>query len=67
MAGTYSIDPAVYEDGDGDGDGAHYLYFGGIWGGQLQKYRDNRYDAAHEEPTSDAPALGPRVGRLDAG
>ncbi|WP_206014213.1 family 43 glycosylhydrolase, partial [Pseudomonas viridiflava] len=24
MAGTYSIDPAVY----GDEDGAHYLYFG---------------------------------------
>ena len=62
MEGTYSIDPAVYEDDDG----THYLYFGGIWGGQLQKYRDNRYDAAHEEPTGDAPALGPRVGRLDA-
>ena len=62
MAGTYSIDPAVYEDDDG----THYLYFGGIWGGQLQKYRDNRYDATHEEPAGDAPALGPRVGRLDA-
>jgi len=63
MVGTYSIDPAVYEDDDD----AHYLYFGGIWGGQLQKYRDNRYDIAHEEPIGDAPALGPRVGRLDAG
>lgn len=63
MEGTYSIDPAVYEDDDG----THYLYFGGIWGGQLQKYRDNRYDAMHEEPTGEAPALGPRVGRLDAG
>ncbi len=61
--GTYSIDPAVFEDDDG----AHYLYFGGIWGGQLQRYRDNAYDTAHEEPTGDAPALGPRVGRLDAG
>lgn len=63
MEGTYSIDPAVYEDDDG----THYLYFGGIWGGQLQKYRDNRFDAAYEEPTGDASALGPRVGRLDAG
>jgi glycoside/pentoside/hexuronide:cation symporter, GPH family len=62
MAGTYSIDPAVYEDEDGE----HYLYFGGIWGGQLQKYRDNRYDTKNEEPVGDAPALGPRVGRLDA-
>ncbi len=60
IAGTYSIDPAVYADGDG----AHYMYFGGIWGGQLQKYRDNAYDAANEEPTGDAPALGPRVARL---
>lgn len=60
IAGTYSIDPAVYADADG----AHYMYFGGIWGGQLQKYRDNAYDAAHEEPVGDAPALGPRVARL---
>lgn len=60
--GAYSIDPAVFEDDDG----THYLYFGGIWGGQLQKYRDNAYDAAHEEPVGDAPALGPRVGRLAA-
>lgn len=63
MEGTYSIDPAVYEDDDG----THYLYFGGIWGGQLQKYRDNRYDAMHQEPTGEMPALGPRVGRLDTG
>jgi hypothetical protein len=40
------------------------MYFGGIWGGQLQKYRDNAYDAKHVEPADDAPALGPRVARL---
>lgn len=62
IAGTYSIDPAVFADGDGE----HYLLFGGIWGGQLQKYRDNAYAAAHEEPTGDAPALGARIGRLRA-
>ncbi|HEU0276615.1 MAG TPA: glycoside hydrolase family 43 protein [Rhodanobacteraceae bacterium] len=60
MAGTYSIDPAVYVDAGG----AYYLYFGGIWGGQLQKYRANRYDATVAEPTPDQPALGPRVARL---
>lgn len=60
MEHGYSIDPAVFQDEDG----AHYMYFGGIWGGQLQKYRDNRYDAAHEEPAPDQPALGPRVARL---
>ncbi|HLT03845.1 MAG TPA: family 43 glycosylhydrolase, partial [Pseudomonas sp.] len=46
IKGSYSIDPAVF----GDDDGEYYMYFGGLWGGQLQKYRDNRYDAAHEEP-----------------
>ena len=57
IKGAYSIDPAVFEDDDG----SHYLYFGGIWGGQLQKYRDNQYSEAHEEPEGGAPALGPRV------
>jgi len=62
IAGTYSIDPAVFADGDGE----HYLLFGGIWGGQLQNYRDNVYDAAHEEPADVEPALGPRIARLRA-
>jgi len=62
ITGSYSIDPAVFADEDG----AHYLYFGGIWGGQLQKYRDNRYDAAHVEPADAEPALGPRMARLSA-
>ena len=62
IGGSYSIDPAVF----GDDDGEHYLYFGGIWGGQLQKYRDNAYGAAHAEPADDEPALGPRVARLRA-
>jgi len=60
--GSYSIDPAAFADDDGE----HYLYFGGIWGGQLQKYRDNAYAQAHEEPAATEPALGPRVARLRA-
>ena len=60
--GTYSIDPAVYADEDGE----HYLLFGGIWGGQLQHYRDNVYSATLGEPADDEPALGPRIGRLRA-
>ena len=63
IPGSYSIDPAVY----GDDDGAFYMYFGGIWGGQLQKYRDNAYGETHEEPAADEPALGPRVARLATG
>jgi len=60
IRGSYSIDPAVFADEDGE----YYMYFGGIWGGQLQKYRDNTYAESHEEPSAHEPALGPRVARL---
>ena len=61
IEGSYSIDPAVFAD-----QGEHYMYFGGIWGGQLQKYRNNTYAAANEEPADDQPALTARVARLSA-
>jgi hypothetical protein len=61
IQGSYSIDPAVFEDDDG----SFYMYFGGIWGGQLQRYRNNRYSAANQEPDAKKPALGPRVARLN--
>ena len=57
---SYSIDPAVFKDDDGK----YYMYFGGIWGGQLQSYRQNQYNANHQEPTAGLPALGPRVALL---
>lgn len=60
IKGSYSIDPAVFEDEDGK----HYIYFGGIWGGQLQKYRNNTYDQNHEEPVGSESALGPIVALL---
>jgi len=60
IAGSYSIDPAVFTDEDG----AAYMYFGGLWGGQLQSYRNNRYDKTNEEPAPHEPALGPRIARL---
>ena len=60
IKGSYSIDPAVFADTDG----AYYLYFGGLWGGQLQEYRNNAYDPSHKEPTGDTPALGPLVAKL---
>ena len=58
--GSYSIDPAVFEDEDGQ----YYMYFGGIWGGQLQKYRQNKYNSSNEEPLPSEPALGPIIARL---
>ncbi|HPG06463.1 MAG TPA: glycoside hydrolase family 43 protein [Saprospiraceae bacterium] len=60
MAGTFSIDPAVYQDNDG----IFYIYFGGIWGGQLQRWRTDQYSPDGAEPGSDEPALGPRMAKL---
>jgi len=61
IEGSYSIDPCVFEDA-----GSFYMVFGGLWGGQLQKYRDNRYSESNIEPGADEPALGPRMVRLSA-
>ena len=60
IEGSYSIDPAVFEDEDG----SYYMYFGGIWGGQLQKYRNNIYDEANELPLSNQEALLPIVAKM---
>jgi len=60
IKGSYSIDPAVFEDNDGK----YYIYFGGIWGGQLQKYRNNVYDKSNEEPLANEEALGPIIALL---
>ncbi len=61
IEGSYGIDPCVYRDEDG----AYYMYFGGLWGGQLQRWRTGSYDAtAPRDPMDDGPALGPRVARL---
>ena len=60
ISGSYSIDPAVFEDTDG----IYYLYFGGIWGGQLQSYRNNKYSPYNHEPPANEPSLGPRIALL---
>lgn len=60
IKGSYSIDPCAFEDEDG----AYYLYFGGLWGGQLQRYRDNKAIECGHEPADNEPALSPRVVRL---
>jgi hypothetical protein len=60
MKGSYSIDPAVFRDDDG----AYYLYFGGIWGGQLQQYRDHAWHADNQLPKPDEPALRPVMAKL---
>lgn len=60
IEGSYSIDPAVFCDDDG----SYYMYFGGIWGGQLQSYRDDVYDVNNREPLANEIALGPKIAKL---
>ncbi|QJR82831.1 glycoside hydrolase family 43 protein [Alteromonas pelagimontana] len=60
IEGSFSIDPAVYADDDG----SYYMYFGGIWGGQLQRYEGDEYSPEDTYPADDAPAVSPRVAKL---
>jgi len=60
IPGSFSIDPAVFVDEDGKS----YMYFGGLWGGQLEKWQTGTFVAEAEGPALTAPALGPRVAEL---
>lgn len=60
IEGSFSIDPSVFKDDDG----SHYLYFGGIWGGQLQRWVSGSYVEEDKYPASNEPALSPKVARL---
>ena len=59
IKGSYSIDPCLFEE-----DGEHYMYFGGIWGGQLQRYRNNAYLGEGEYPSDKEPALCAKVVKM---
>lgn len=60
MDGSFSIDPAVLQDNNDD----YYIYFGGLWGGQLQRYRDNKAIECGAEPADKEPALCAKVAKL---
>jgi len=60
IAGSFSIDPAVFRDDDGE----YYMYFGGIWGGQLQRWATGSYQPDDVYPADDEPALTAKVARM---
>jgi hypothetical protein len=60
IKGSHSIDPAVLDNNDG----SYYIYFGGLWGGQLQRYRNNKAIECGQEPGNKEPALYPKVAKL---
>lgn len=64
IPGSYSIDPAVFTDDDG----SSYMYFGGIWGGQLQRWENNTYEDSNckkqDRGNPQAPAILPRIAKM---
>ena len=60
IKGSFSIDPAVLIDDDESA----YIYFGGLWGGQLEKWQTGEFVADPAEIPADAKALGPQVAKL---
>jgi hypothetical protein len=65
IKGSFSIDPAVFTDTDGQS----YMYFGGIWGGQLQRWTSGRFDPNAGDTDlkqDDKPALSPKMARMSA-
>lgn len=63
---SFSIDPAVFKDDDG----SYYMYFGGLWGGQLQRWRTGTFNADQPDspsaflPLDNEPALLPFVAQM---
>ena len=57
---SYSIDPCVFKDDDGK----IYCYFGGIWGGQLQWYEDNKALKCEHLPECKEAPLPSRVAMM---
>ena len=65
IKGSFSIDPAVFKDDNGE----YYMYFGGLWGGQLQRWRTGKFKADDEGPFAhlpgdSEPGLCPKVAKM---
>ena len=63
IKGSYSIDPCLFKDDDGN----CYMYFGGIKGGQLHKWKNNVYDSSTSVIKPDDIAVLPRIAKMDKG
>jgi beta-xylosidase len=66
IKGTFSMDPAVFQEGN-----EYFLLFGGIWGGQLQWYDDQKLVSGRKGPIDGLPAaeeksLMPYIAKLGA-
>jgi hypothetical protein len=63
---SFSIDPCIFKDKDNE----YYIYFGGIWGGQLQRWRNGSFNGGQPEsptaflPSNKEPALSAKIAKL---
>nr|WP_207534667.1 glycoside hydrolase family 43 protein [Pedobacter sp. SYSU D00823] len=65
IKGSFSIDPAVFTDNDGE----TYMYFGGIWGGQLQQWDKGKFDPEGSKTDlrkNEEPAIAPKIAKLQS-
>ena len=68
IEGSFSIDPAVFTDEDGKS----YMYNGGLWGGQLEKWQTGEFvtgapanQPGTDGPQGDEPALRPWIAEMN--
>lgn len=59
IRGSYSMDVAIFREGMD-----YYMYFGGLWGGQLQRYKDNKALETPYLPEGNESALPSRIVKL---
>jgi beta-xylosidase len=60
IKGSFSIDPCIFTDDDGSA----YLTFGGLWGGQLDKWKTGTFDPNGGEPADNLPAVCPKIAKM---
>jgi beta-xylosidase len=60
IEGSFSIDPCIFTDDDGSA----YLTFGGLWGGQLDKWKTGTFDPNGGEPADNLPAVCPKIAKM---
>jgi len=60
IKGSFSMDPCVFIDDDGKA----YMYFGGLSGGQLERWSTGKYKPDGKLPSDNEPMICPRVAKM---
>ena len=61
IEGSYSIDPGLLKDDDGK----VYVYYGGLWGGQLEKWQRGYFNPGGPDPNPEGASLGPMFAQFN--